>query len=31
MARTWSLLAEQAVYGQNSIIVSHNPADMVYF
>ena len=29
MARTWSLLAEQAFFGQNSISVSHDPIDMV--
>lgn len=29
LARTWSLLAERATYGMNSISLLHNPEDMV--
>jgi hypothetical protein len=30
LARTWSLLAEKAVYGMSSISLSHNPEQMVF-
>ncbi len=29
LARTWSLLAERAIYGMNSISLLHKPEDMV--
>ncbi len=29
LARTWSLLAERATYGMNSISLLHKPEDMV--
>ena len=29
LARTWSLLADKAIYGMNSISLLHKPEDMV--
>jgi hypothetical protein len=29
LARTWSLLADRAIYGMNSISLLHKPEDMV--